>query len=87
MPSRNGINRPNVVITFAFFSQVHCSESASLARFCLFENVAFDFSKMMKQKRSGRSDSRTWKEGFLSSHCAADKNAKAINFYEVDLEC
>lgn len=64
-----------------FDFQLHCSDSSSTARFCAFENVLFDFSKMSRVKRPGRSDSRKWEKGFLASHCRADKSD--INFYQV----
>ena len=64
-------------------AQLHCSDSSSTARFCAFENVLFDFSKMSRVKRPGRSDSRKWDKGFLASHCSADK--ADINFYQVPI--
>eukprot|EP01034_Spumella_vulgaris_P026796 gene26796-33432_t len=65
-----------------YTSKVHCMDSSSLARFCIFENAQFDFSKMHDVKRPERStDSRSWDKGFLATDCDAAKYSE-INFYE-----
>eukprot|EP01038_Epipyxis_sp_PR26KG_P010548 gene10548-14170_t len=61
-------------------SKVTCMDSSSLARFCVFDNVMFDFSKMKNVKRPGRTDSRAWDNGFMASHC--ENQDENINFYE-----
>mmetsp|Transcript_23764 Transcript_23764/g.32531 ORF Transcript_23764/g.32531 Transcript_23764/m.32531 type:complete len:375 (+) Transcript_23764:2-1126(+) len=40
----------------------------------------FDFTKMFRNPRPGRSDSRRWDRGFLASHCSSQRSD--INFYQ-----
>ena len=61
-------------------SKVYCVDSQSEARFCQFENVMLDFSKMHDVARPGRTKSRKWDEGFLATDCGASNDG--LGFYE-----
>jgi hypothetical protein len=62
--------------------KVKCVDSPHLARFCIFENMVMDFTKMENVRRSGRTDSRKWSPGFLSTHCDVRQHGD-IGYYEV----
>lgn len=64
-----------------FSSKITCRESPNLAKVCIFDNIILDFSKMFDVKRPGRSDSRRWENGFITSHCNANKYPD-INYYQ-----
>lgn len=73
---------PNLCETKSEGSKVHCFDSISNARFCFFENVMIDYSKMHDENRGGRSTkTRNFESGFLKSDC--DNKYSDINFYEV----
>lgn len=69
-----------VPLLLSRLAQVRCKDSSNQARFCAFENVLVDLSKMHDIKRPGRTDSRRWDKGFLATHCSAEK--RDINYYE-----
>ena len=54
-----------------YTSRITCRESRSMAKVCVFDNALIDFQKLTNVKRPGRSDSRKWGSGFISSHCDA----------------
>jgi len=64
-----------------YTSKVICRQSSSEARFCVFENVLLDFSKMSDVSRPGRTDSRKWGKGFLATHCDRNEHSD-IDYYE-----
>ena len=66
----------------SYTSRLHCSDSRSKARFCVFENALMDFAKMKTVSRAFSTDTRSWSRGFLSTDCDTTLDGPAINYYD-----
>jgi hypothetical protein len=64
-----------------YSSKVICRDSLNNQRVCVFENVLMDFSKLKNVRRPGRSDSRAWDKGFLTTDCDP-VNSLDIDYYK-----
>jgi len=57
-------------------SKIHCSANENADKYCILENMQFDFSKMRKYERGdGQSPSKHFDAGFLSTECSASPKA------------
>ena len=53
-------------------SRIHCSGNENADKYCVLENMQFDFSKMRKYERGeGQTPSKHFDRGFISTECSA----------------
>jgi len=66
-----------------YSSRVNCFDSRSNARICFFKNAMMDMSRMSDVHRSFSTDSRSWRNGFLKTHCEPHITGRTIKYYEI----